>query len=351
MWEYARYLAARGHTVSFVTSHFPGARSEELIDGIAVVRLGGVLTLWLHTFLHYMRRCRGHYDVVVTEGFGGSRIPRFAPLYVKEPIVTEWHQVHDALFANQYPRILVPLLNLLERLTAYVHRNTLVRAGTKDWQDAFPRIGFKRENVFLVPVSIREDWLDRTQSHRVAAPTILWLGKFRQYKCPHHVILALKAIVKEIPEAQLILAGRHDDGRYLEKLQRLVAELNLEAHVRFRIDVSEEEKRAILSGCRVLALPSSVEGFGIVALEANACGVPVVASSGVPEGAIRHDDNGLRYPFGDIAALATAVIQVLQDEVLHRRLSENGVKFAREFRWSKVGAQFEDILTHAVGKA
>ena len=54
----------------------------------------------------------------VAEGFGGSRIPRLAPLYVKEPVITEWHQIHRDLFAVQYPRLFNGPLNLLERLTA-----------------------------------------------------------------------------------------------------------------------------------------------------------------------------------------------------------------------------------------
>ena len=99
-----------------------------------------------------MGRCRGKYDLVVEEGFGGSRIPRLAPLYVKEPIITEWHQIHQALFEAQYPKIMVPFLNLLERSVAYLHRNTLVRAGTVEWQEAFPSIGFRKGNVFVVPV-------------------------------------------------------------------------------------------------------------------------------------------------------------------------------------------------------
>ena len=96
MWEYARFLAAQGHSVTFLASSFPDAARQDLIAGVNVVRLGGLLSLWLDTFFYYMRYCRGKCDVVVVEGFGGSRIPRFAPLYVREPIVTEWHQARVA---------------------------------------------------------------------------------------------------------------------------------------------------------------------------------------------------------------------------------------------------------------
>jgi len=353
--ENARYLALKGHSVTMLVSSFPGASWEETVDGVRIVRLGPVLSLSLVTFIHYVRHCRGRYDVIVEEGFGGSRIPRFAPLYVKEPIITEWHQVHHALFASQYPRILTPALDLLERLTAYLHRNALVRAGTSEWQEAFVGLGFKRENVFVLPVSIRESWLSKDVSEpaagRVSEPRVVWLGKFRRYKCPDHVVMAMKKVVTQMPQARLILVGRHDDRRYERKLQRLVTELGLEENVEFRFNVSEEEKKSILRGSRALVLPSPVEGFGIVVLEANACGIPVVASTGVPEGAVQHEYNGLRYPFGDIDALSWSIIRLLKDDELHLRLSANGLEFSEQFAWSRIGMQFEEIVkgTMAVG--
>lgn len=341
-------MASAGHSVTFLASSFPGALGEEVVDGVKVIRLGGILSLWFRTFVYYLQRCRGQFDVVVTEGFGGSRIPRLAPLYVKEPIVTEWRQIHSDIFASQYPRLFVYPLNALERFTAWLHRGTFALAYTREWQEAFPRIGFKKENVFVVPVSIREEWLNETRVGQVSEPNVVWLGKFRRYKCPHHALLAMKEVVNQIPQARLVLAGRHDDRRYERHLQRLVDKLGLERNVEFRFNVTEEEKRTLLKSTRALILPSPVEGFGIVVLEANACGTPVVASSGVPESVVRHEYNGLRYPFGDISALAQSIIQVLKDDRLYARLSANGPAFARQFAWSRVGAQFEEVLKQVV---
>jgi glycosyltransferase involved in cell wall biosynthesis len=93
-----------------------------------------------------------------------------------------------------------------------------------------------------------------------------------------------------------------------------------------------------------------VEGFGIVVLEANACGTPVIASSGVPESAVRHGFNGLRYPFGNIPALTENIINILKDNELYRRLSANSLAFAKRFGWRKVGAQFEEVIMRIVNR-
>lgn len=350
MWENARYLSSVGHEVTFVAAGFAGAAKEETIDNVRVVRLGGIHSLWFRTFVYYLSDGRGRYDVVVAEGFGGSRIPRFTPLYVAEPIITEWHQIHRDLFAVQYPKLLNGPLNLLERITAWVHRNTLVRAGTKEWQEAFPTIGFKRENVFVVPVSIRDDWLDEPHHAQATEPTILWLGKLRRYKCPDHAIRAMALVVHDVKNARLVIAGRRDDVVYEHELRTLVGQLGLDDSVEFRFNLSEGAKRDLIGSSRILVLPSTVEGFGIVVLEANALGVPVVASSGVPEGAVRDGVNGLRYPFGDIKALADRIARLLQDEALYSRLSVTASKQAERFSWSRVGAEFEQVVSQLAAR-
>jgi glycosyltransferase involved in cell wall biosynthesis len=350
MWENARYLSSLGHQVTYVAAGFPGGAKEETVDGVRVVRLGGIHSLWWRTFVYYLARGGSRFDLVVAEGFGGSRIPRLAPLYVKEPILTEWHQIHRDLFAAQYPALWNGPLNLLERITAWVHRNTLVRAGTEEWREALVHFGFKPENLFVLPVSIREEWLTEPRRGRVQEPTILWLGKLRRYKRPDHAVRAMARVVEQVPGARLTIAGRRDDLAYERQLRELVRELGLEGSVEFQFNLSEAEKRSLFLKSRVLIVPSAVEGFGIVVLEANACGVPVIASSGVPEGAVRDGLNGLRYPYGDIAALAGGICKVLEDDQLHARLSEAGREFARGFAWRKVGAQFADVVEHAVAR-
>ena len=356
LWENARYLASVGHQVTFVAAKFPGALADETRDGIHVVRLGGIYSLWIRSFLYYVRRGRGKYDVVVVEGFGGSRIPRLAPLYVRRPIITAWHQIHRDLFAAQYPKFAVAPLSLFERVTAWVHRDTWVQAYTEEWKQAFPSIGFRPEKVFVVPVSLREDWFTEQNGGPAARPTILWIGKLRRYKCPDHALRAMPAIVKNVPDARLIIAARRDDLAYESELRGLIHDLRLDGHVEFRFDITEvdksssQRKRDLFRASRVLVLPSSVEGFGIVVLEANSCGVPVVASTGVPESAVRHGYNGLRYPFGQIDALSGAIADVLSNADLHRRLSENSREFARQFGWRKVGAEYERVLVRSLSE-
>jgi glycosyltransferase involved in cell wall biosynthesis len=348
LWERALYLASEGHQVTVMATSFPGASPHETIDGIKVDRMGGLLSMWWRTYVYYMTKCRGRFDVVVVEGFGGSRIPRLTPLYVTEPIITEWHQIHSALFAVQYPKVLGPALNLLERITAFVHRNTIVMARTDEWKAAFPQIGFKTENIRVVPACISENWLARDRPQTNPGPQIVWLGKFRRYKCPDHAIRAMTEVVRSEPTARLILAGHHDDLGYEAELSRLVGQLGLGASVEFRFEITDEEKKALLDTSRCLVLPSTVEGFGIVVLEANARRAPVIASSGVPLGAVADGRNGLRYQFGNIQALAQAMIRIVSDDNLYAELADRSISFAQLFEFRSVCSQYERVLLDTV---
>src|SRR5258708_31694515 len=117
-----------------------------------------------------------------------------------------------------------------------------------------------------------EGWLVRASREPALAPTVLGIGKLRRYKCADHPIRAMVEVVKRIPDATLTLAIRHDDLKYERELVAVVKELHLGASVSFRFNVTELEKRELLAATRVLVVPSVVEGFGIVGLEANASG-------------------------------------------------------------------------------
>jgi glycosyltransferase involved in cell wall biosynthesis len=195
-----------------------------------------------------------------------------------------------------------------------------------------------------VPACIREDWIEEGRPGEASEPIIVWLGKFRRYKCPDHAIVAMKEVVRDVPTARLILAGRHDDLKYEARLQAMARELGIAENVEFRFNISERAKRELLKCARMLVLPSSVEGFGIVVLEANASGVPVVASSGVPASAVRHDYNGLRYEFKDISDLAANIVAILRDNELYQRLSASSLRFADGHAWREVSSGYEDVI-------
>jgi glycosyltransferase involved in cell wall biosynthesis len=347
---YARYLAEAGHDVTYLTSHYPGARRSEVIDGVRVLRPAPPALLPLAALRLYQRE-RGRFDVVYQEAIGGTRLPFLAPLYVGKPLVSAWYQANGRIFSNQYPQPLAGALSAAERLLAGLHGRSVVVTPSEARRCDLLRLGFDPKRVFVVP-PIGID--GPPPGHRPAVvrqPLIVWLGKVRRYKRIDHAVQAMQRVITDCPEAKMVIAGRQDDSGYQSELCRLIRDLGLSGRVSFALNLSEEQKYGLLSAARALVLPSPIEGFGIVILEANVCGTPAVVSDGVPEDAVVDGYNGLRVPFGDIDALGAGLVRVLKDDTLFETISRNATQHAGTFSKARVRRQVEDLFRRAVAGA
>jgi len=135
------------------------------------------------------------------------------------------------------------------------------------------------------------------------------------------------------------------EGDARPSLEQLAEQLGVHSAVRFAGFVDEEEKVRQLQRMHVVANPSAKEGWGLTVLEANACGVPVVASD-VPglRDSVRDGETGLMYDDGDVEELAEKLLLVLRDDHLRTRLSRGAVAFASEFRWERSAEVMGQLL-------
>jgi N-acetyl-alpha-D-glucosaminyl L-malate synthase BshA len=149
-----------------------------------------------------------------------------------------------------------------------------------------------------------------------ARPVVVHVSNFRPVKRVHDVVEVFARLRATRP-AQLRLVG---DGPERPRIAAQVAALGLGADVEFlgeRVDLP-----GVLGDADLFLLPSETESFGLAALEAMACGVPVIASAvgGLPE-VIPEGEVGFLCPLGDVEAMAAAARRLLGDAELHRRLS------------------------------
>jgi starch synthase len=135
----------------------------------------------------------------------------------------------------------------------------------------------------------------------------------------------------------MVLVGK--DWGMKGELMRMASESKLEKRIKFIDFLADRDMyKAALAGCELFVLPSQWEAFGIVLLEAAMCGKTSVATAigGIPE-VIDSGRTGLLVPYGDPAALATAVRTILQDPDKAKRMGEAARKAALEkYTWPKV---------------
>jgi phosphatidylinositol alpha-1,6-mannosyltransferase len=169
-----------------------------------------------------------------------------------------------------------------------------------------------------------------------------WLATER-YKGMDTLITALPRLLTQRPEVQLVLAGAGDDRAWLEEL----ADQNgVNRHVHFLTGLSYSELAACYSACEIFALPSRGEGFGLVYLEAMACGKPVIGGlhGGAPE-IIEDGVTGYLVPHGDPIQLATSLEALLADPAHAKEMGGRGRGRAEnEFRFNAFAKSLKKIL-------
>lgn len=140
--------------------------------------------------------------------------------------------------------------------------------------------------------------------------------------------LAVRAFAQVPSNHKLVLVQRRQPGK---GLARLVHEFGIEGRVRWLSEVSELELRCLLQNAHALLQPSFAEGFGMPALEAMACGCPVIASD-IPPLVEVLAGAGLHARVGDMTSLAEAIAR-MNDHVLRDDLRARSIERAREYSW------------------
>jgi N-acetyl-alpha-D-glucosaminyl L-malate synthase BshA len=153
-------------------------------------------------------------------------------------------------------------------------------------------------------------------------------------------------VIEEVP-AKLVLVG---DGPDRSECERLSRQLNLGDNVKFL--GKQDALVEILNASDIFLIPSQSESFGLAALEAMACGLPVISSSvgGLPE-LVRHNETGFIAEIGDIERMAKYTVDLLTNERKYKLFSSNARERAVTlFDKSKVIPQYEEYYKKFLSK-
>lgn len=170
----------------------------------------------------------------------------------------------------------------------------------------------------------------------LSTPLVVFAGRLASNKGLHHLVPAFAALKDRHPDARLVLAG--EDQGWRARLEAAATRLGVGDRVHFTGHLDEASYRQALAAGDVFALPSEWEAFGIVLVEAMACGVPCVATrvGGAPD-VVVDGVTGRLVPYGDEKALAAALDEILSDRVLAARMGAAGQDRAfKEYAWDAV---------------
>lgn len=175
---------------------------------------------------------------------------------------------------------------------------------------------------------------------------VIHVSNFRPVKRVKDIVRSFAKIAEKVP-SKLLLVG---DGPEMKSVCKLVGDFGLKDRV--LLLGKQENLEELYSISDLMLLLSEKESFGLVALEAMACGVPCIGTKigGIPE-VIDHEDTGYLCNLGDIEDVANKAIMLLKNPELHQRLSSNALETVRtKFRADVIVGQYEDLYFKLLGR-
>jgi glycogen synthase len=340
--EINRRLVADGMDVTVLTTRFPDC-TDRVEDGVRYVHVGwGRSGTRLSRLVGYVlglpgavrRYAAQQRPDLVVEDFFAPFATMAAPLWTRRPTigVVQWLQAKEKSKQYHLP------LHLLQTLGVRSHRRLVsVSADTGDQLRSInPRL-----EVEVIGNGVDPALFDQPQQ---AGRDVVYIGRLEYGGKGLDLLLDAWSRIVAMVDGDLVIAGEgHDEARVRQE----VARRGFGDRVRLVGWVRGEHKARLLAAARVVAMPSRMETFGIVAVEGFAAATPVVAFSipslreVVPEGA------GFAVPAFDVAAYAERLQELCTDVELALQMGAEGRKFAAGYDWDALAARQAEVYRAA----
>jgi len=293
--EVSRRWAEWGHEVHLHCGGFPGAARREMLSGVQVARRG--TGPYLSHLLGPLEASLllNRFDVVYEDI---SPLPWLSPLYTRRNLCII-HHLNRGLFFHNVAFPLALAAYALESTVPLLYQKTATIVVNPSMKAELESLGWRR--VSFIPSGV-----DASFYHPGAKsdkPLVLFVGRLEYRKGLDLLIRASRLVSARVPKAEFIVVG---DGPLLSHLKSLVP-------FRFLGRASDELKRDLLQLAWVTVVPSRVEGWGLVVLEANACGTIVLAND-VPglRSSVSHGANGFLVNCFSEKEFASKLVEMLE---------------------------------------
>ncbi len=367
-FEFISRLAERGHSVHIATSHFDiqGDLNKNIhlypIDVDNHLKFSGRLS-----YLIKLRRVfkeinsKHKIDVIhqlnpVVPGITLSLFPSKEPIFLGPvPAASnEYRGLAYKLLSGQYlsKRILQSLKKMLMFLQqqqaaavlvatpAAYNRLLLPQLMSEKIYNLTPGIDAKKFSALIPSETHLPNFADSPLS-------ILFLGKVTHYKGIFVLLDAFERISQQVPSCQLHIAGGW--GKEIEQVKDRIRLMSMPSNVSLLGKVERAKIPELMQSSTVLCFPSFSEPFGMVALEAMACGKPIVGSESGGLGYLIHEKGGRKVPPGDPVLLADALLEVLQSTELQKEMgSFNRTLVETTYDWDQIINRLENIYQKTI---
>lgn len=337
MHEHAKGWARSGHEVTLFSSRFKGSARQEMVDGIKIVRGGSqnFLGVQVSAYFYYQEN-KDSYDFLVDMFHG---YPFFTPLYSRKPRLAVIQELaREVWFLNPLPWPLAWLVGafgyITEPLAFLLYRKTPFMTGSNSAKSDLVSIGVPQNNITVVShgVIVKRP---RRPVGKEKIFTVAYLGVLSKDKGVEDAVKCFSLLDKK-GKYKFWIIGRAETSEYGNYINTLVKNYKFTSEVVFWGFVSQDKKFELLAKAHVLINPSVREGWGLVNVEANAMGTPVVAykSQGLVD-SVKDGESGILVGEDTPNALADLIYSLAQDKDKYIKLQQGAISWSKQFTWEK----------------
>jgi glycosyltransferase involved in cell wall biosynthesis len=334
MHEHMKGWIEVGHNVTLFSSIVNGLVDYEKIDRVEVIRQGNqYLGVQIKAFLYYLKY-KNHFDLVVDQFHG---IPFFTPLYVKKPILPVLQEVaKEVWFKNPFIfpiNVIVGLVGYIsEPVIFLLYKNCKFMVGSNSAKEDLIKFKISSKNITIVPHGVLLP--KKLPDHKVTNPKVItYFGPLTGDKGIMDAIETF-SIVSLSGNCRFYIIGRPETDNYYRKVLEKIDKYKLKEKITFYKRPSDEEKFEILSKSYLLINPSIREGWGLVNIEANSVGTPVVAynSAGLVD-SVKDGYSGVIVSKNTSQKIAEVVTNLFLDKDKYNKLQKTSFLWSKKFDW------------------
>lgn len=251
----------------------------------------------------------------------------------RKPLYCTWHEVWGREYWKRYLGPVGIFGYAVEYIAARLP-DTIISVSDSTTQALRNELG-RKGKIVTIPNGIDFEKIDGAEATEEGSD-IIFVGRLIPHKNVDKLIEALVIVRQRLPDVTLTIIG---EGPEEAALRKLTEDLNLERNIRFSGFVEENKLFSYMKSSKMLALPSSREGFGMVVLEAKACGLPVLTVD-EPRNAARHlvkDGKGDKITEVNPTSIAKGI-----SELLENRAAAGQKQGIERYDWRIITAEVED---------
>jgi glycosyltransferase involved in cell wall biosynthesis len=249
-----------------------------------------------------------------------------------------WHEVWGREYWKKYLGKLGNIAYIIEKLAVLMPDKII--SVSRHTTNKLKKDLLSKKEIITVPDGIDFDHIQKIKPSLVKSD-VIFVGRLLSHKNVDVLIKSITILKKDIPSIKCLIIG---DGPEKKRLEKTVATLKLTKNVLFLGFLeNHDEVYSLIKSSKVFVLPSSREGFGIVVIEANACGIPVITINHKDNAAkdlIIEGENGYTCEL-DTKEMAKRIVNIFE-KGLDKKTKQTCINSAKKYDWNKIVNKIEE---------